>query len=842
MPLAAVRRVATGTGTNLSGWRLLWRRPAVRRGAAAAAALLLVAGLVLVGRRDQLPRPEAGSAEEAAVARAASEPIAGTPIDEWTLRFGELQERGEWDVLAQQLEAIREHQKDDWERYDLQYLLARARLEAGDLDGAAEALEPYLREGHGLRDLALHHRARIAARLDEAKAAPYREQLILQYPASPYREVALEAHLAWLEKQGDPAPLRALASRLGGVSKDVQRDLASRLVLLESRTTPPAETVERGLRLLRDQTGDDPGDRVFRALDKPEVLSRLSPEDKVLLGEAARGHRHYDRAVELLNAGLAALPARREDLLYSIGRAHFGAERFAEAEQAYLKGVEAAKTNEQKAVFLYHASRAAQLVGQDTRAEVHLAKAISVGAGTPRAATALTQRIRTRMAAGRVKEAAEDWKTLRKRHPRDRALYEGSLAYAVGLIARGDGGGAREALRTVPRRLVERADEPELAYWLGRSWEAKDPARAVEAWKDVLRTTYPTHFDVFVRERLREPRLRKAADARIEKLKASLEGHLDAGRSDAARAAQAEAYLLSTPDRAPAELRALTDVYRRLPVYRDILQLARQALPRLPLTAAAQPAADGLRTDRHDLLLALGLHDDAVDLISQRYALAPAAVGLTRAQALAEAGATRGAIGAAESTMQRVPDDFLAELLPPSFLHLLYPREYADVIATESRKHGADPRLVLSIMREESRFNPRAKSPAAARGLLQFIIGTARDVGTAIGLVEVEPEDLYDPDVIIQLGARYIGDLLKQFEGDPYRAAAAYNAGPVQTRLWSRLQAGPGRDYFLTAVNFDETKNYVRKVMNSYHRYGEVYGPNLDQRAGEGQPAAAPAD
>jgi len=130
---------------------------------------------------------------------------------------------------------------------------------------------------------------------------------------------------------------------------------------------------------------------------------------------------------------------------------------------------------------------------------------------------------------------------------------------------------------------------------------------------------------------------------------------------------------------------------------------------------------------------------------------------------------------------------------------------------------------VLSIMREESRFNVRAQSPAAARGLLQFIIGTARDVGASIGLVDVVAQDLYEPDVIIQLGARYIGDLLKQFGGNPYKAAAAYNAGPKQTALWQRMAPGPGDDQFLTALNFDETKNYVRKVLNSYERYREIY-------------------
>ncbi|HEX2121467.1 MAG TPA: lytic transglycosylase domain-containing protein, partial [Thermoanaerobaculia bacterium] len=154
---------------------------------------------------------------------------------------------------------------------------------------------------------------------------------------------------------------------------------------------------------------------------------------------------------------------------------------------------------------------------------------------------------------------------------------------------------------------------------------------------------------------------------------------------------------------------------------------------------------------------------------------------------------------------------------------LLYPRYFFPFIAADAKRYEADPALVLSIMREESRFNPRAKSQAAARGLLQFIITTARDIGRDVGLVDVAPEDLYDPRVIIRLGAKYIGELTEQFGGNRYRAAGAYNAGPKQVALWTRLQPAAGDDYFLTAINFDETKHYVRKVMNSYERYGAVY-------------------
>src|SRR5262249_21449951 len=95
--------------------------------------------------------------------------------------------------------------------------------------------------------------------------------------------------------------------------------------------------------------------------------------------------------------------------------------------------------------------------------------------------------------------------------------------------------------------------------------------------------------------------------------------------------------------------------------------------------------------------------------------------------------------------------------------------------------------------------------------------------GQAIGLVQVSPEDLYDPRVIIQLGTKYIGDLRRRFGGNAYQVAAAYNAGPNQSGLWARLAPAPGDDTYLSSINFDETKDYVRKVMNSYERYGEIY-------------------
>jgi soluble lytic murein transglycosylase len=197
---------------------------------------------------------------------------------------------------------------------------------------------------------------------------------------------------------------------------------------------------------------------------------------------------------------------------------------------------------------------------------------------------------------------------------------------------------------------------------------------------------------------------------------------------------------------------------------------------------------------------------------------------LTQSLALNHGNASRDSIYAVEVLMQSVPNDYVPELLPQVIRELLYPRYFYDAIVEDAKSFGADPPLLLAIMREESRFNPRAKSAAAARGLLQFIITTARDIGQQVGLVDVSAEDLYDPRVIIRLGGKYVSTLSKQFGGDHYKTAAAYNAGQYQVRLWSRLAPSAGEDFFLSSINFDETKHYVRKVMNSYKRYAEIYG------------------
>ena len=740
------------------------------------------------------------------------------PVAEWTDRFVSLLAARDWETLDAELEGIGEREADLYAWYRLGYFHGRVKLARGEHAEARRMLEPFLAAGHPLRDLALHYAATAAAAAgDHEEAARLREDLIVNHRQGNYRLRALEDHVEWLTAQKDVGRLRALMARLPSEDAAAARDIESRIVVL-SLDQDRAGAVSVGMRILSANQGDDAAERIARALDRPEILDALQPVDWVLLGESARSHRHYDRAVIQLERALQAGAGKRTDLLYSIGRAHFGAEQYEAAEKRYLEGAALPSSSEERGNFFYNAGRSAQLAGNDARAEKHLAEAIKAGGKTSRASSALTQRLRMRVRSGRLAEAKADLAAVRKTFARSHAAVEAALAYATAMIEAGRHAEGLGALQALPAKLLAKADVPEVEYWKARALEAKNPGAAVLAYLKVLQANTPTHFAYFARRRLaQEPlagRLRTEATAREARASALAAK----GDVEGARKLQTEAVLLSAPADAAARRDRLREIYRALPRYRDILESPAPTYPRLPLFGAS-----GTEEPRRlDLLLALGLYDDAAEDVIANYSLQPLASGVARAEALRRAEAGRGSIFAIESALQ-LPEGFLPELLPTLVRQLLYPRYFFADITEQAGKHGADPRLVLSIMREESRFNVRAKSPAAARGLLQFIIGTARDVGRSIGLVEVDAQDLYEPDVIIQLGARYIGDLQKRFAGNPYKAAAAYNAGPEQAALWERMAPGPGDDQFLTAINFDETKNYVRKVLNSYERYREIY-------------------
>ena len=158
-----------------------------------------------------------------------------------------------------------------------------------------------------------------------------------------------------------------------------------------------------------------------------------------------------------------------------------------------------------------------------------------------------------------------------------------------------------------------------------------------------------------------------------------------------------------------------------------------------------------------------------------------------------------------------------------------FPAPYNSELLMYSRSRGIDPRFVLAIMKQESSFRANAKSPAAARGLLQLTVDAAQKYNVKAGIPILEAESLYQPAVNINIGSVYIAELKKQF--NLYEAiAASYNGGEDNVARWLNRSKPKEAPIFASEVGFAETKNYVFKVMANYRVYRELYTEDLKRR------------
>ncbi|MGA8810345.1 MAG: transglycosylase SLT domain-containing protein, partial [Thermoanaerobaculia bacterium] len=711
-----------------------------------AAVVLLAAVVAIIAVRQRAPRHRIF---RAAPAETPPKPPSAQlrPPNEWSEQFRELEANGHWSELNDLLDRIATTHGTEYAQWSLAYLHARSLIENNEPADSAAKLAPFLAAGNPFRDLALYHQAEIEdARGDHADASRNRQTLIFAAPSSLYRDQAIDDESEHLSRTANPKPLIDFAAKLfPTASTSRRRDLTARIVESTLRAGDANGAMARGIPLLQGGTLDDASDRASRALDQPALVARMNGLQLLLMGESMQNHRHFDRAVALLSAALRAMPQRREELTFAIGRSYFGNEQFAQAQQTYLRGAASTAVAKWKATFLWHASRAAQLQGDDRTAEGLMTQALALPGRFDATGPAVTQRIRTRLKQRRFADAAADLAFVRKSWPHDHTLVEASLAYALGMLGAGNNGAAIVTLNTIPRNLLDKFEPYEIDYWRARALEASNPPAAFAAYLNVLRATQPTHFAYFARQRLDAPSMQPKLQRELATRDAEIAKLTVAGNWVVAKQVATDRILLSSSNHVE-ELKRLAGIYQHLPEYANVLNLQAEGFPQLPLATS----------DRTSLLMAMGLFDEAADTIPHRYPLRPLKSALTQSLALNRGNASKESIFAIEVLMNSVPRDYVPELLPLTVRQLLYPRYFYDYISDDSKSFGADPTLVLAIMREESRFNPRAKSEAAARGLLQFIITTARQIGRDAGLLDVDPEDLYDPRVIIRLGAKYI--------------------------------------------------------------------------------------
>lgn len=172
------------------------------------------------------------------------------------------------------------------------------------------------------------------------------------------------------------------------------------------------------------------------------------------------------------------------------------------------------------------------------------------------------------------------------------------------------------------------------------------------------------------------------------------------------------------------------------------------------------------------------------------------------------------------------------DLIHPSIIPIAYPKDYLSAVKKHSVP-GIDPFLVLGLIRQESAFQKDAKSPASARGLMQLLTGTAKEMARSLRMSSVSlPWGLYTPEINIKLGSFYLRRRVEAYKGHVPLALASYNVGPGRLQKWSlerntitEIQdniMNPSwkvQDLWVEEMPWEETRFYVKAVLRNYLLY-----------------------
>lgn len=381
--------------------------------------------------------------------------------------------------------------------------------------------------------------------------------------------------------------------------------------------------------------------------------------------------------------------------------------------------------------------------------------------------------------AGRAAEAAEQYQVVVADYPRSPFAADAALRGPLALIEDGDVDGGILGLSAIAEGGESLGDAP----------VAAEAAR----WLQVLDVPSGPDPTALAPGSLPALLAASATDAR-----------------DPLPASAAQEWLVpaAPPATRQAEARAETDAW--IAVRTGALPQESSAArdPRLPLLLALAEVGEAELAEQVANEVLVTFAPQAPDLI-------------TVARAASEAGAFTASIDAADRVLRSLP---AAERCgaPQELLELAYPIEFAQDLVRSADVEGVPPLLLAAIVRQESRFNPRAGSVAGAVGLTQVIPPTGEAIAAALG-VGWDPLELYRPATSLRFGAHYFGTQLTAFEGDVLAALAAYNAGPGNAEHWRDVQRLPGADGYLLAIDFPETRLYVQLVLENYGWYRCIY-------------------
>jgi soluble lytic murein transglycosylase-like protein len=724
-------------------------------------------------------------------------------------RLVALQIEGRPQEALAETEAVLDQRPNEGATLGLPYLRGRLLQQLHDWRRASAAFAETM---GSTPPLAAHARFQLALAQEQLGhpevAAGLVATLLGSSPPSTLLEPAMELLTRTLRKGGDCRLLRTLALR---PFPSTQRRLLALSRADCALRGGDEETARRLLVGLLDQSASD-----LAAWEAAERLAALgidegSPRVAGLLGLAFHHHRDFERAqryLEQLIARTAGSAGVDFETHYRWLRSYFWRGKFELAAAGY--GSLAATTDGAGDVTraFFHQGRSYELVGSWPAASDSYRRSYLAQPQGPFSGAALVSVLRLAWRRGHEDQALELLSVLRQRRQWRSELARADLFLASSDLVRGRSDRAEAWLTEAERS--DRAAAAEVVYWRGRRAELEnDPAAAVEHYLRLLRDDLHHPLAAGARERLEDPTLRETATELGRRL----------ARSQRLEDLHGAWLLLGDDDGEASRLRLEAGLARD-----------RSASPYLslaPVPVEEWPLWSTRLTRPEEMLLALGDFEGGAAMATRHFPVAVPNLAFTAARQLLAAGETRRALWIAEVLYKRLPDRVPDELLPSEFRRLLHPLSFRGLLERASRRHQIDPTLLAAIIREESRFDPRATSAAGARGLTQFVLPTAERLAGALGLAPLQPEDLEEPEVAIELGAAYLAELSARYSGKPTPIIAAYNAGEAQVQLWQSYCYSFEPEELFTKVSFRETRAYLTRVLRSRSQYRAVYGDEL---------------
>jgi soluble lytic murein transglycosylase len=790
-------------------------------------------------------------------------------------------ERGDNAAAINQLQSWRSSDPNTFTLNNYDYLLARLSERNGDRATAAVNYQRVVARNAMLGQYALWHLAQFARMTGNLTLEREQlRQLLATAPESLLRDAAGARLCESLFESGDYSgaiyELRQRSqSKAGSTAREAQA-LLGQAYLLNNQPQQARETFNNLITQLTDPARPDDfalaAARGLDALDSGGAEAAQKSEPQLSETEHLRRARiyHFNRDFARARLHYAAIvegytqSASVPDALYQIGRTFYQDGQFQDALANFQSVLDKYPESPAARDALSFAASALSRLKRTDEAVAGYRRFIEryPNAENPeRSYLNIIDALRD----GAREQDALDW------IEQTRAKFKGQLPAALALFARARiytarGEWARaladlEALRAEPdlggTRVPGGTSSAEIAYM--RAFVLEQMGRTEDAVKAYLEIPdgRNEYYGGRATDRLRalgmNEKTRGVISSRLESLRQEAQQALSGAQAEKARIA-AQSALRLTDDQTVT--RELMDVARRayaaLPAYSTLPTPKMLAVGRQNVLTGEAPTTNSSATKLlADELLFLGLYDEgapalaAAENISDESGAsvdaaskpAPARTPyLARDEAYTLAVLfKRGELGEhavryAEPLWKNVPRDYLLELAPRELVELLYPAPYAKVINEYAAPRGVDPRFILSIMRQESRFRADAKSVSAARGLMQFIPATANTIAAQLGKQSFRQDDLYNPRVAILFGSQYLGNLFKLFPDMPQAVAASYNGGEDNVARWVARAQSNDPDRYVPEVGFAQAKDYVYKVMSNLRVYRQLYNERLQSR------------